>query len=313
MYPDSVAPKTQQDPDSPMAPVSPPHQEPVAASSPPVTPRRTPARKSSAPNGSSSATPNNARGKAATPRGKTPVKAASQTARMLNSELPDDAKGLKVCPSMLVYSLVANLQLQKAMIMHIRLLSGWVKASDVPLDPPDQVLAEFQKQVAHEEDLQVCRHGSPVFPPSLVQVGRVLAVGDRGHISRFLQTVSDHILEYIQMCLAKFGLLQWCPDLRQSPDSLYNQACRIIALDTFKQALVAHVYDSLQPDKRYISKTEFLAKIYNHFVHFYLHELYKKDARVPGSVQAAEGVSPVYRNRARVRNFVYSLYLIFVN
>lgn len=202
------------------------------------------------------------------------------------------------------------------MEMHVRLLSGWLKPSEVPSDPPDEVLAAFQQQVTHEEDLQIRRHGSPIFPPSLVQVGRFLSVSDRGKISRLLQSVSDHILDYIQTCLAQFGLVRWCPDLRQSPDSLYNQACRIIALDTFKQAVVAHAYDGLQPNKQYVTKTEFLSKLYNHFVHFYLSELYKKNARVPGSVQAAEVASPVYRNRARVSNtslllFARLIYLIF--
>lgn len=89
---DSVAPKAPMAHDTPMASATPPQQ----TSATPVTPRRTPARKSATPGGSSAATPNGTRSQPTTPRGKTAGKSASQTMRMLRGELPEDAKGIKV-------------------------------------------------------------------------------------------------------------------------------------------------------------------------------------------------------------------------
>ncbi|PPQ80386.1 hypothetical protein CVT24_000611 [Panaeolus cyanescens] len=242
----------------------------------PVTPHRGLARTPSA-NAASPATGVGA--KTSTPQKKPAVKAASQTSCMLQSELPDDALGLK-----------------KAMIMHIHLLLGWTRASDVPSDPSQQVLADFQSKISDKNDLEAHHQSSPVFPPSLVQIRQTLAVGNRSNILRFLSTISDPILKYIQTCLAKFGVICWCPNLRQSANSLYNSACRIIAIDTFKQVLVAHAYNGLQPNKTYVMKMDILVKIYNHFVHHYMNERYKKNARDPRSVQSADKASPVYRN-----------------
>jgi hypothetical protein len=128
----------------------------------------------------------------------------------------------------------------------------------------------------------------------------------RGTVPRQILMVEEHILEYIQACLAKFGLICWCPDLRQSPYSLYNCACRIIALDTFKQALVSHAYMHLKPNTAYASDMVLLTKLYNHFVYHFILSRYKTDLRNPGRVKAADTLSPQYRSRLRVcNNFVH--------
>jgi hypothetical protein len=101
-------------------------------------------------------------------------------------------------------------------------------------------------------------------------------------------------------CLARFGLTCWCPDLRQTPYALYNAACRIIALDTFKQALVSHTYAHLKPNTTYAKDMGLLICLYDHVVHHYMYLRYKQDSRNPGSVEAADKASPQYRGRARV-------------
>jgi hypothetical protein len=128
-----------------------------------------------------------------------------------------------------------------------------------------------------------------------------------------VRQVEEHMLEYMQASLARFGLTTWCPDLRQTAYSLYNSACRIIALDTFKQALVAHTYAHLQPNTAYVKDTSLLVKLYDHFVHHYMFMRYKKDKRNPGSVRAADDAGPQYRGRKRVRGKVCFLYFSHVN
>lgn len=121
-----------------------------------------------------------------------------------------------------------------------------------------------------------------------------------GQVASQLRGIEEHILEYIQACLAKFGLVVWCPDLNQTPYALYNSACRIIALDTFRQALVSHAYAHLAPNLKYAKDMILLVKLYDHFVHHYLYSRYKKESRIPGSVLAADTASPQYRRRKRV-------------
>src|SRR6266540_1348428 len=107
----------------------------------------------------------------------------------------------------------------------------------------------------------------------------------------------------MQSRLATFGLTSWCPDLRQTPYSLYNSACCIIALDTFKQALVSHTYASLQPNLIYATDMNLLIKLYDHFVHYYMFTRFKREGKMAGSVRAADEATPHYRNRARVSLF----------
>jgi hypothetical protein len=114
------------------------------------------------------------------------------------------------------------------------------------------------------------------------------------------------MLEYIQSCLSKFGLPRWCPDLRQTPYALYNAACRVVALDTFKQALVSHAYAHLKPNTTYAKDMTWLIRFYDHVVHYYMYARYKKESRNPGSVRAADEATPQYRGRVWVCTYNYT-------
>jgi hypothetical protein len=81
----------------------------------------------------------------------------------------------------------------------------------------------------------------------------------------------------------------------------------LIAIDTFKQALISHAYAFLAPNTTYAQDMLLLMKIYDHFVHFYQHSGYKKDAKVAGSVKIAEEANPQYHARSRMHNLILCL------
>ncbi len=108
-----------------------------------------------------------------------------------------------------------------------------------------------------------------------------------------VKRVEEYILHFIQARLASFGFTTWCPDLTQTGYSLYNSACRLVAIDTFRQALVSCAYIHLGPNVLYAKDMSLLIKIYDHVVHFYQHHRYKKEARNAGSVLEADGVGKV--------------------
>ena len=115
------------------------------------------------------------------------------------------------------------------------------------------------------------RDGQLLISPSLVHVRTSISITDRSHIAIQLQQIEEHIIDYIQSSLARFGFVVWCPNLCQTPYALYNTACRIVALNTFKQALVSHTYTHLAPNISYIKDMVLLVKMYDHFVHHYLY------------------------------------------
>ena len=164
-------------------------------------------------------------------------------------------------------------------------------------DPSDQILATFASCFSTEASLYECREGPMHIAPTLVQIRSLVSITDHGQIATQILLVEEHILEYMQACLARFGLMLWCPDLHQTPYALYNVACRVIALDTFKQALVSHTYAHLKLNMTYAWEMEWLIHLYDHH---YMYLQYQRDSRNPGCVTAADKASPRYRGCARV-------------
>jgi len=187
------------------------------------------------------------------------------------------------------------------MSLHIRILWGLLDAKAVPQDPPSELLRLFSARFSTEAELFVSRDTGPeLISRHLILVGTTMSAA-KGRIAAQACLVEEHMLGYIQACLSRFGLQRWCPDLRQSAYSLYNSACRIIAIDTFKQALISHAYIHLSPNALYTSNMDILIKLYDHFVFHYLLLRYRREGRQPGSVQKALQSNPQYRGRIRVR------------
>lgn len=191
------------------------------------------------------------------------------------------------------------------MSLHIRILWGLLDPKDVPGDPPTGILEKFSAHCSAEEQLYNFRdpRSRELISPMLVKIGTSASITKCGKLATQVRLVKEHMLQYIQSYLARFGLLRWCPDLRQSPYSLFNSACRIVAIDTFKQALIVHTYAHVQPNKSYVNDISLLIKLYDHVVHHYHFLRYQRESRNPGCVRAADEASPTYHGRKRVRTF----------
>lgn len=172
---------------------------------------------------------------------------------------------------------------------------------DVPKVPSVSMMNLFSSHFANEAEVHASQDSGPeLVPLRLVQIGIKMS-SNTGAIARQARLVEEHILEYTQVRLARLGFASWCPDLRQTPYALYNSACRIVALDTFKQALVSRHYDHLGPRLSYAYDLDLLTKLYDHFVHFYMYNRFKKELNSPGAVYQELKSSPAYQNRVRVR------------
>ena len=180
---------------------------------------------------------------------------------------------------------------QKALETHIHILWGLSNANTVPTDPPALLLKTFETRFSMltESDLyEQVNNGLSLLSPSLVQIAVSIPSNSHSKLAASIKQMEEHILEYMQTCLLKFGLWRWCPDFCQSPYSLYNAACQIVALDTFKQALISHSYAHFNPNIAYTKNLAFLVWLYDHVVHHYIYSRYKQDIKKPGSVHAAD-------------------------
>jgi len=190
------------------------------------------------------------------------------------------------------------------MALHLRILWILLDSKDIPQDPPAQSLRIFSARFSTEAELFTSRDSDvELIPRHLVQVGTSMSAAS-GRIAAQARLVEEHMLSYIQACLSKFGLQRWCPDFRQSAYSLYNAACRIIALDTFKQALISHAYLHLTPNTIYASNMDILIRLYDHFVFHYMLLRYRREGCKPGSVMQELQANPQYQARIRVSTLI---------
>lgn len=122
-------------------------------------------------------------------------------------------------------------------------------------------------------------------------------IGGRRNATEFLE---EDILEYMQTYCAKYGLYVWSPNLSESPYSLYNSACRLAAITTFKHALSMDSYAFTGVDATAATDMEVLIRIYDHFIHHLQPRLRDKGKRKPGSVQDTARLNTIYRRRNSV-------------
>ncbi|MBW0510577.1 hypothetical protein O181_050292 [Austropuccinia psidii MF-1] len=89
-------------------------------------------------------------------------------------------------------------------------------------------------------------------------------------IGKTIIHMSDFSMKYVVASLARLGILQWAPYLNEASDTLYNEACRISAIQTFCQIAISGAYEYMNINLMYLENIQLLTNVYNHFVHWYV-------------------------------------------
>lgn len=192
--------------------------------------------------------------------------------------------------------------------MHLRILWRMLDSRGIPSSPSPSAIVTFNQRFQSSRAVEL-QQASPKLLLAVSQVRGAAAAArsstSNSKVAKMVCRMEENIISYIDNCLARFGLEEWTPDLDQTPYALYNTTHRIIAIDTFKQAAVAHAYAQLKPNLKYVQNMALLEKIYNHFVHFYFYSRYVQERDSPGSVAALDGAGPAYKGRNRV-SFIFN-------
>ncbi|MBW0546022.1 hypothetical protein O181_085737 [Austropuccinia psidii MF-1] len=125
----------------------------------------------------------------------------------------------------------------------------------------------------------------------------------RKKIGRAIVHISEFFIQYTNAMLARLGIRIWCPDLNDAPDSLYNEACRISAIMTFRQIASGGAYEYMSINLAYCNDLVLLQKAYNHFVHFSMLQKYMKEEKEEGKNLRDKIKGKVQRRRQRLRVF----------
>ncbi|KAF9548194.1 hypothetical protein CPC08DRAFT_823532 [Agrocybe pediades] len=227
-----------------------------------------------------------------------PTQKAKQTASAVYEDPVKKAKQYQLLASEFTPS---TAKLRDAMLTHIRAISGLTDASSFPPQPTVEVLERFNKEFKDDDTVEKRRLNGPnLITKSSVVFQPYSPVQTRQRTRARVGQIEQHILSYVDAMLCRFGLPVWGPNYQESPYSLFNSAVRIVALDTFKQALISHAYAFLGVSAKHADNMDLLLKVYDHVVHFYLYGHYLKEMRRPGSLEAEGKLNPTYQARKRL-------------
>lgn len=195
------------------------------------------------------------------------------------------------------------MKVQDAFIMHLRVLWRLLHPNSIPQDPSPEAIERFNGRFRSAAAVNAQRRSDTLLTDVNNVRGAAMIAESPDLNSKIVKTVikmEDNIIQYMDSCVARVGLEEWGPDFSQSPHALYNSTNRIIALDTFKQAVTSHAYASLKPNLKFVNDMVLLTKLYNHFVHFFFYRRYICERQNPGIIAQEDEANPTYRNRSRV-------------
>ncbi|KAF8987414.1 hypothetical protein BDQ17DRAFT_1435651 [Cyathus striatus] len=184
--------------------------------------------------------------------------------------------------------------LKDSILIHIHYLWGLPDPSSIPYDPPADVLDSFSRRFSSPEEVN--NHGTePLIQPSEVTVQPWKYPLKKGRSIAFIHCFEDTVVGLIRATMARYGLPIWCPDLHQLATSTYNTAHKIVAVETYRQALIMCAYDSYGVEQKWSSRMDVLYQVYNHYVHHSFCVQYDMEARSPGILWETDELSAVRR------------------
>lgn len=180
---------------------------------------------------------------------------------------------------------------------------GLYKPDDVPAPPDESLLKEFyccftnEKQI--DEYVQDPRSPDIIAQNDILTLRAARAGGCK--LGRSMGRLDESYVLYIHAILAKVGIRVWGPDLCAAHDSLYNSACRITALASFRQLCGVGAYDSMNVPLQYVNSLTMLIPTYNHYVHYVLAAKFKTEMKEEGRVRLNNEKKGAQKARERVR------------
>lgn len=114
--------------------------------------------------------------------------------------------------------------------------------------------------------------------------GRISEQGGSG--VRTIRYIDHALVDTFEAHCARFGLILWHPDLQSSPETLHNDACRIIFIKTCKCAIKARAFDFVSGlDFGLVNDTRLLMRLYNHAVHHSWRMRFERELTTPGAAE----------------------------
>ncbi|KNZ59539.1 hypothetical protein VP01_1708g1 [Puccinia sorghi] len=186
---------------------------------------------------------------------------------------------------------------------------------EVSTPPPPANLEFVQQFCSHFQDISAFeRHVNNSASAQLIAETDVQTMKDAraGRIkvgNNFVHIDETHI-RYMHGYLARIGIRCWGPNLEEGPESLFNSACRISALNTFRQMACSGGYDFMNFNHKYVNDMARFINAYNHYVHHLSSHKFLAEIKQPGKYKETVEAKNIARNRARVSIQISSVHFM---
>ncbi|MBW0556800.1 hypothetical protein O181_096515 [Austropuccinia psidii MF-1] len=176
-----------------------------------------------------------------------------------------------------------------------------IEKEAVPTSPHPEQLSIFSQRFSNSEQVEsaITNDVPALVPLDTIKTLRGLQ-GQRTKVGKNFLNLSDFMIRYVQVSLSKLGIIRWAPNIDEQPDSLYNEACRISALKTFRQLVIGGAYVFMNIRMGYVNDLDLLTKTYDHYVHFYMAGIYRKEVNEKGTRRKKKERDALQKGRERV-------------
>ncbi|EGG03570.1 uncharacterized protein MELLADRAFT_89943 [Melampsora larici-populina 98AG31] len=206
--------------------------------------------------------------------------------QLLSTDFPNDFKTTK-----------------DALFLHIKIMWGLFKANDVPAPIDPSLLKAFYARFSKTEQIEAALldpASADVVAQNNILTLKSLRGGD-GKIGRGMANLDEMYILYIHGILAKVGIRVWGPDLNEAADSLYNSACRLTALNTFRQLMATGAYNYMNVNPDHVNSMSRFISAYNHYVHYWMASKFKSELKPPGRAESESARKLVQKHRERLK------------
>ncbi|KNZ59351.1 hypothetical protein VP01_1751g4 [Puccinia sorghi] len=199
------------------------------------------------------------------------------------------------------------LDTKECLFTHIRLLWGIVEVSTPPPPANPTLVEQFCNHFGDIDTFE--RHVKNSNAAELVSQADVQTMKDaragRIRVGNHFVHIDETHIHYIHGYLAKLGIQCWGPNLEEGPESLFNSAMRIAALNTFRQMAIANGYDFMNFNRKYINDMARFIYTYNHYVHHVSSIKFVAETKQPGKYKETVDLKNASKNRTRLRDARY--------
>ncbi|KAA1075509.1 hypothetical protein PGTUg99_019153 [Puccinia graminis f. sp. tritici] len=174
--------------------------------------------------------------------------------------------------------------------------------NSVPAKVDPHLSREFHQRFTSAEQVEnAITHADS---PQIISQEDILSLrqgrSGRFKLGRGMANIDEMQILYVHAVFSKVGIRVWGPNLEESHDSLFNSACRITALNTFRQLASSGAYHYMNINTLCLNELSFLVNAYNHYVHYVMESRFKKEMKEIGKHGKDEKKKSIQKNRERL-------------